>query len=157
MVSGSRWNEGLTKHFPPVFHAMAQILFFLITLGEFSSITLWAVCAVWVRPQLHKASVHDHLWKTALSHTLCSSLTATSCSFRIACKIVKATLIRVYRRQCPAAHSSRVWCFIMMCLPVWRSHGTRQRARRAASSPQLAMGAVTVWPTPPSPFWMCMK
>jgi len=35
----------------------------------------------------------------------------------------------------------------------WRLHGTRPRARRAASSPQLAVGAATVWPTPSSPFW----
>ena len=34
----------------------------------------------------------------------------------------------------------------------WRPHGTQPRARRVASSPQLAMGAATVWPTPPSPF-----
>ena len=94
------------------------------TLGEFSSITPWAVCAVLVWPQLHKASVHDHLWKTALLHTFCSSQRATSCSFRIAGKIVKATLIRVYCRQCPAARSPLLWCFIMMCLPMEQTNAT---------------------------------
>ena len=43
-------------------------------------------------------------------------------------------------------------CRQMATQSWWRPHGTQPRARRAASSPQLPMGAVTVWPTPPSPF-----